>query len=59
MRFGEAQALDWDNDLDFQNQTLKVSKSIYYKNVNKFDLTVPKIKASNRIITLDYYTIKF
>lgn len=59
LRFGEAQALEWDSDLDFQNQTLTVNKSMHYKNANEFYLTEPKTKASNRVIALDDDTIKF
>lgn len=58
LRFGEAQALEWDNDIDFENQTLHVNKSMYYKNANEFYVTEPKTKASNRVIALDDDTIR-
>lgn len=58
LRFGEAQALEWDSDIDFEKQTLRVSKSMYYKNANEFYLTEPKTKASNRVIALDDDTIR-
>lgn len=58
LRFGEAQALEWDNDIDFENQTLHVNKSMYYKNANEFYVTDPKTKASNRVIALDDDTIR-
>ncbi|WP_342498844.1 tyrosine-type recombinase/integrase [Bacillus sp. FSL R5-0820] len=59
LRFGEAQALNWETDIDFKKQTLTVSKSMYYKNANKFTITEPKTKASNRVIALDDDTINF
>lgn len=59
LRFGEAQALNWETDIDFKKQTLTVSKSMYYKNANKFTITEPKTKASNRVIALDEDTINF
>ena len=58
LRFGEAQALEWDNDIDFENQTLHVNKSMYYKNANEFYVTEPKTKARNRVIALDDDTIR-
>lgn len=58
LRFGEAQALEWDNDIDFENQTLHVNKFMYYKNANEFYVTDPKTKASNRVIALDDDTIR-
>lgn len=56
LRFGEAQAL---TDIDFEEKTLTVNKSMYYKNANEFYITEPKTKASNRIIVLDDNTIEF
>ncbi|MER2128796.1 site-specific integrase [Solibacillus sp.] len=59
LRFGEAQALEWDSDIDLEEKTLKVNKSMYYKNANEFYITEPKTKASNRVIALDDDTIDF
>ncbi|WP_283750984.1 tyrosine-type recombinase/integrase [Bacillus cereus] len=59
LRFGEAQALEWNTDIDFEEKTLTVNKSMYYKNANEFYITEPKTKASNRIIALDDNTIDF
>lgn len=44
LRFGEAQALEWDTDIDLKEQTLTVSKSMYYKNATEFTITEPKKK---------------
>ncbi|MGG1165775.1 tyrosine-type recombinase/integrase [Bacillus mycoides] len=59
LRFGEAQALEWNTDIDFEEKTLTVNKSMYYKNANEFYITEPKTKASNRVIALDDNTIDF
>lgn len=59
LRFGEAQALIWETDIDLKKQTLTVSKSMYYKNANEFTIAEPKTKASNRIIALDDNTVDF
>ena len=34
MRTGEVFALTW-NDIDFDNKTIKVTKTVYYKDKNK------------------------
>ena len=49
LRLGEAQALEW-TDIDFENKTLTVSKSMYYKSANEFYVTEPKTRAGNRTI---------
>ncbi|EMI14837.1 site-specific phage integrase family [Bacillus stratosphericus LAMA 585] len=59
LRFGEAQALEWETDIDLKKQTLTISKSMYYKNANEYTITEPKTKASNRIIALDDDTVEF
>lgn len=59
LRIGEAQALLWDNDIDYANKTLSVSKSMYYKNAGEFYIKEPKTKAGNRVITLDDTTIQY
>nr|WP_240913500.1 site-specific integrase [Vagococcus fluvialis] len=58
LRFGEAQALEWDTDIDFETQTLRVNKSMYYKNAHEFYITEPKTKSSNRVIALDDDTVR-
>lgn len=58
LRFGEAQALEWDCDIDFDNKTLTVNKSMYYKNAKEFYITEPKTRAGNRVIALDEDTIE-
>lgn len=58
LRFGEAQALEWEKDIDFENRTLRVNKPMYYKNASEYYLTEPKTKASNRVIALDDDTVK-
>jgi integrase len=54
LRSGELCALLW-SDLDFENNTLSVSKTIYTENDNMrvFDLTTPKTTTSVRTITVD------
>ncbi|HFK0083757.1 TPA: tyrosine-type recombinase/integrase [Listeria monocytogenes] len=59
LRFGEAQALEWDNDIDFENKTLRVNKSMYYKNAEEYYITEPKTTASNRVIAIDSDTISY
>lgn len=59
LRFGEAQALEWKTDIDFENKTLTVSKSMYYKSANEFYTKSPKTRAGNRVIALDDDTIGY
>ncbi|EAG7293593.1 site-specific integrase, partial [Listeria monocytogenes] len=59
LRFGEAQALEWDNHIDFENKTLRVNKSMYYKNAEEYYITEPKTTASNRVIAIDSDTIRY
>jgi len=59
LRFGEAQALTWESDIDFENKTLAVSKSMYYKSANEFYIKAPKTRAGNRVIALDDDTIGY
>src|SRR5690625_1464008 len=56
MRIGEASALQWD-DIDFEEGTLKISKTLYYKNASNYRFTEPKTKASIRVIALDSDTL--
>lgn len=58
LRLGEAQALEW-TDIDFENKTLTVSKSMYYKSAKEFYVTEPKTRAGNRTLALDDVTIKY
>ena len=57
LRIGEAQALLWDKDINFEERTLTVNKSMYYKSANEFYIKEPKTKAGNRVIALDEQTI--
>lgn len=58
LRFGEAQALQWDSDINFDEKTLTVNKSMYYKNAKEFYITEPKTRAGNRVIAIDGDTIQ-
>src|SRR5690625_1539785 len=57
MRIGEASALQWD-DVDFEEGTLSISKTLYYKNASNYRFTEPKTKASIRVIALDTDTLR-
>ncbi len=59
LRIGEAQALQWGKDIDFEEKTLTVNKSMYYKNADEFYLKEPKTKAGNQVIALDDSTINY
>ncbi len=52
MRIDEASALQW-NDIDFETGVIKVTKTLYYKNVNNYKFVEPKTRASIRNIVLD------
>ncbi|GGP08843.1 MULTISPECIES: site-specific integrase [Oceanobacillus] len=56
MRIGEASALQWE-DVDFEEGTLNISKTLYYKNASNYSFTEPKTKASIRLIALDSDTL--
>lgn len=56
IRRGEIQALTWD-DIDFDNKTLIVNKSMVYYNKDDFYVKKPKTKAGIRILALDDKTI--
>lgn len=58
LRIGEAQALEWA-DVSFEEKTLRVSKSMYYKSAKEFYTTDPKTKAGNRVIALDNDTLGY
>lgn len=57
LRIGEAMALKWDTDINFEDKTLTVNKSMYYKSSTEFYINPPKTKAGNRVIALDDTTI--
>lgn len=59
MRFGEAQALQWETDIDLEENTLIVDKSMFYQNSKTFYMTEPKTRASKRSIALDETTILY
>lgn len=56
LRIGEALALQWD-DLDFENRTVTVSKTLHTRNLHSMKFTKPKTKSSNRTISVDGDTI--
>ena len=58
LRIGEARALTW-SDVDFNNHTVNITKSMYYKNAEEFYITPPKTKADIRKIALDLDTIEY
>ena len=59
LRIGEAQALEWNSDINTTEKTLSVSKSMYYKSAQEFYITPPKTKAGNRVIALDDDTVRY
>lgn len=56
MRVGEATALQWDG-ANFDEGTVNISKTLYYKNASNYHFTDPKTKASIRVIALDSDTL--
>lgn len=57
LRFGEAQELEWNTDIDFEEKMLSVGKSMYYKNADEFHIKMPKTRAGNRVVALDENTV--
>lgn len=58
VRIGELLALNW-NDIDFIKKTLRINKTLSVKvNKERYIITSPKTKNSNRIIDLDDKLIK-
>ncbi|MCX4078209.1 site-specific integrase [Bacillus subtilis] len=55
LRIGEALALTWD-DIDFEERTIKVNKTLVYPTNSTPYLSTPKTKAGLRIIKLDAHT---
>ncbi|MCG3796874.1 site-specific integrase [Bacillus toyonensis] len=58
LRVNEATALRWNEDIDFENQTLTVHHSLRMKNRTNWTLGPTKTKAGMRIIALDKDTIE-
>lgn len=58
LRLGEAQALKW-SAVDFEEGTLSVRHSMYYRNAGDWKLTPPKTKAGKRVVALDALTVKY
>lgn len=58
MRVGEATALQW-KDIDLNNKTLSVNKTLFYISAKDYQFVEPKTKASNRVIALDDNTIDY
>lgn len=57
IRKGEALALTW-NDIDFENSTLQVNKTAYYRaKIKGYSTDSPKTKSSFRTIRLDSITL--
>lgn len=56
LRVGEATALQW-SDIDFENKTLNVNKTLHYENSTTYEFVAPKTKASKRVIALDDVTL--
>lgn len=57
LRIGEALALTWD-DIDLDNQTLKVNKTLVYPLNSTPYISTPKSKKSERTIKIDSVTVK-
>lgn len=57
LRIGELQALSW-RDIDFEDKSFMVNKSMFYQNKNNWQITPPKTPTSTRRIYLDEDTIR-
>jgi integrase len=55
MRRGEAHALYWD-DIDLENQTIRISKNSTYVSGDGYQITTPKTVSSNRTVYIDEFT---
>jgi integrase len=55
-RIGELQALEW-SDVDFEDKTLTISKTMVYRSAESFYNKEPKTRAGSRVIALDDDTI--
>ncbi len=58
LRVGEATALQW-SDVDFENKTLNINKTLHYENSGTYEFVEPKTKASKRVLALDDVTIQY
>ena len=58
MRKGEALALKW-SDIDFENETIRINKTLSLGTHNSLVIGTPKTKASNRTIQVDEQTIYY
>ncbi|MCT3192184.1 site-specific integrase [Lacticaseibacillus rhamnosus] len=58
LRMGEATGLFWD-DIDFDQGTLQVERTLHYRSVFDYDLSEPKTAASRRLLALDETTLQY
>ncbi|MDF0479655.1 site-specific integrase [Vagococcus sp. PNs007] len=58
LRLGEGQALTWKTDIDLENCLLKVTKSMFYQNLEEFEIVPPKTPSSIRTLALDSDTVE-
>lgn len=58
LRLGELMALKW-SDIDFVEATVKVDKSMYYKNKREWYITDTKTSSSVRLLYLDELTLQY
>lgn len=56
MRIGEVAALTWE-DVDFDQNIIKVTKSMWYESEREWKILPPKTEAGNRLIALDNQTM--
>lgn len=56
MRKGELAALKW-SDVDFENGTISINKTVAFNNVGKFHIQTPKTRKSIRTISIDNTTL--
>lgn len=58
MRFGEAQALLW-TDVDFLGKSIRIDKTMHYKNAEEFSHADTKTVSSRRTISVDEDTLGY
>lgn len=56
MRKGELAALKW-SDVDFENGTISINRTVAFNNVGKFHIQTPKTRKSIRTISTDTITL--
>lgn len=56
MRKGELAALKW-SDVDFENGTISINRTVAFNNVGKFHIQTPKTRKSIRTISIDDTTL--